>query len=126
MRRFHSFGTSLVIRAVADLVLVRRRDSRIVTMQPSRIFETVLYAEDLAAEERFYHESDSAFEYSPISKTAARYGRWIEDFWFVGLSSNCVFRGGPIRRACARSNIRVGLLSGDRRPRWKARGRLPW
>lgn len=25
-------------------------------MQPSRIFETVLYAEDLAAAERFYHE----------------------------------------------------------------------
>jgi len=42
---------------VADLVLVRRRDSGIVTMQPSRIFETVLYAEDLAAAERFYHEA---------------------------------------------------------------------
>src|SRR5437762_13102274 len=26
-------------------------------MQPSRIFETVLYAEDLAAAERFYHEA---------------------------------------------------------------------
>jgi catechol-2,3-dioxygenase len=26
-------------------------------MQPSRIFETVLYAEDLAAVERFYHEA---------------------------------------------------------------------
>ena len=26
-------------------------------MQPSRIFETVLYAEDLAATERFYHEA---------------------------------------------------------------------
>ena len=42
---------------MADLVLVRRRDSGIVTMQPSRIFETVLYAEDLAAAERFYHEA---------------------------------------------------------------------
>jgi len=26
-------------------------------MQPSKIFETVLYAEDLAAAERFYHEA---------------------------------------------------------------------
>jgi len=26
-------------------------------MQPGRIFETVLYAEDLAAAERFYHEA---------------------------------------------------------------------
>src|SRR5438093_10715600 len=26
-------------------------------MQPSRIFETVLYAEDLTAAERFYHEA---------------------------------------------------------------------
>ena len=26
-------------------------------MQPSRIFETVLYAEDLAAAERFYHQA---------------------------------------------------------------------
>src|SRR5207237_8634279 len=29
----------------------------IATMQQSRIFETVLYAEDLAAAERFYHEA---------------------------------------------------------------------
>jgi len=38
---------------------VKRGDtiSRIVTMQPSKIFETVLYAEDLAAAERFYHEA---------------------------------------------------------------------
>jgi hypothetical protein len=36
---------------------VSRRDSGIGTMQPSRIFETVLYAEDLAAAERFYHEA---------------------------------------------------------------------
>ena len=43
--------------AVAELGLVRRRDSGIVTMQPSRIFETVLYAEDLAAAERFYHQA---------------------------------------------------------------------
>src|SRR2546429_5386569 len=43
--------------AVAELRLVRRRDSGIVTMQPSKIFETVLYAEDLAAAERFYHEA---------------------------------------------------------------------
>src|SRR5256884_7942650 len=43
--------------AVAELRLVRRRDSGIVTVQPSRIFETVLYAEDLAAAERFYHKA---------------------------------------------------------------------
>ena len=42
---------------MAYLFLVRRRDSGIVTMQPSKIFETVLYAEDLAAAERFYHEA---------------------------------------------------------------------
>jgi len=42
---------------VAQLRLVRRRDSGIVTMQLSKIFETVLYAEDLAAAERFYHEA---------------------------------------------------------------------
>lgn len=29
----------------------------IVTMQPSKIFETILYAEDLAAAEQFYRES---------------------------------------------------------------------
>src|SRR5262245_25803883 len=28
-----------------------------IMMQPSRIFETVLYAEDLATAERFYHEA---------------------------------------------------------------------
>ena len=42
---------------MVDLGLVRRRDSGIVTMQPSKIFETVVYAEDLAAAERFYHEA---------------------------------------------------------------------
>ncbi len=42
---------------MAQLRLVRRRDSGIVTMQLSKIFETVLYAEDLAAAERFYHEA---------------------------------------------------------------------
>src|SRR4029453_10296577 len=36
---------------------LRRRDPGIVAMQPSRIFETVLYAEDLAAAERFYHKA---------------------------------------------------------------------
>src|SRR5439155_3468256 len=38
-------------------ILVGRHDSRIATMQSSRIFETVLYAEDLTAAERFYHEA---------------------------------------------------------------------
>jgi catechol 2,3-dioxygenase-like lactoylglutathione lyase family enzyme len=42
---------------MAYLFLVRRHDTGIVTMQPSRIFETVLYAEDLAAAERFYHQA---------------------------------------------------------------------
>src|SRR6266480_3038998 len=44
----------------------------IVTMQPSRIFETVLYAEDLAAAERFYHEA-LGLELIERGNLAARY-----------------------------------------------------
>src|SRR5213596_869269 len=43
--------------AVADLVLVKRRTLRYPTMRPGGIFETVLYAEDLAAAERFYRDA---------------------------------------------------------------------
>jgi len=49
--------TSSGLRPVCPSCQTRRHDSRIVTMQPSKIFETVLYAEDLAAAERFYHEA---------------------------------------------------------------------
>src|ERR1043166_2823390 len=52
-----SVGMSDVTGAAPVRCAVRRRDSGIVTMQPGRIFETVLYAEDLAAAERFYHEA---------------------------------------------------------------------
>src|SRR5262249_7698118 len=38
-----------------------------VAMQPSRIFETVLYAEDLAAAERFYH---AALELEVLGRSA--------------------------------------------------------
>src|SRR5207342_1108615 len=43
--------------AVAELALVRRHDSTMLAMRPTRIFETVLYAEDLAAAERFYRDA---------------------------------------------------------------------
>ena len=42
---------------MAYLFLVRQHNSKIAAMQPSRIFETVLYAEDLTAAERFYHKA---------------------------------------------------------------------
>jgi catechol 2,3-dioxygenase-like lactoylglutathione lyase family enzyme len=39
------------------IAVVKRAISGIVRMQPLRIFETVLYAEDLAAAERFYRDA---------------------------------------------------------------------
>ena len=42
---------------MAELVLGRRRTVESPTMRPGGIFETVLYAEDLAAAERFYRDA---------------------------------------------------------------------